>query len=447
MTTEVLIITGGYVLQLGQDPDVIEADIRINGTTGKITDIGTDLVPTERTDNNGNDGEQAVQTLDAAGCVVMPGLVNAHTHAAMTLLRGFADDKPLEAWLREDIWPAEAEITSADVRAGTELAIVEMIQSGTTAFADMYFHVSEVVAAIAGAGLRARVGHGIVTTGKDDEAARNDLNKGLQVARKYDGAADGRVHTAFMPHSLTTVGEEYLQDAVSETRNDDIPVHYHANETRSEVDPIVTNHGQRPLVYAATLGMLSASDFLAHGVHVDTDEISRLAETGASIIHCPASNMKLASGIAPIPALLDAGVTVGLGTDGAASNNDLDMFDELRDAAMLGKIGADDAAAVPAAQAIHMATAGGADALGLPGGRVEEGAAADLIAVDLDSPHLTPTHNIISHLAYAARGSDVKHTICDGTVLMRNREVQTIDVEAVVETAETRAESLIERMN
>ncbi len=311
----------------------------------------------------------------------------------------------------------------------------------------MYFHVPEVVAAIKNAGVRARVGHGVVTAGKDDEAARNDLNKGLEVAQTYDGAADDRIQTAFMPHSLTTVGEEYLQEAVSEARQDNIPIHYHANETRSEVDPIVDNHNKRPLTYASGLDMLSSSDFLAHGVHLETDEIDQLAEAGASLVHCPASNMKLASGIAPIPALLDAGVTVGLGTDGAASNNDLDMFDELRDAAMLGKIGADDAAAVPAAQAIHMATAGGADALGLPGGQIKEGAVADLIVVDLDSPHLTPTHNIISHLAYAARGSDVKHTVCDGTVLMQNREIQTIDVDAVVETAETQAQSLIQRMS
>lgn len=443
MTTETLIITGGHVLQLGQDPGIIEANIRVNCITGKITNIDEDPVSAQQRDAN----DEIIQTLDAAGCVVMPGLVNAHTHAAMTLLRGYADDKPLQAWLREDIWPAEAEMTPTGVRAGTELAIVEMIRSGTTAFADMYFHVPEVVAAIKNAGVRARVGHGVVTAGKDDEAARNDLNKGLEVAQTYDGAADDRIQTAFMPHSLTTVGEEYLQEAVSEARQDNIPIHYHANETRSEVDPIVDNHNKRPLTYASGLDMLSSSDFLAHGVHLETDEIDQLAEAGASLVHCPASNMKLASGIAPIPALLDAGVTVGLGTDGAASNNDLDMFDELRDAAMLGKIGADDAAAVPAAQAIHMATAGGADALGLPGGRIKEGAVADLIVVDLDSPHLTPTHNIISHLAYAARGSDVKHTVCDGTVLMQNREIQTIDVDAVVETAETQAQSLIQRMS
>nr|ABQ76070.1 probable chlorohydrolase [uncultured haloarchaeon] len=443
MTTETLIITGGHVLQLGQDPGIIEANIRVNCITGKITNIDEDPVSAQQRDAD----DEIIQTLDAAGCVVMPGLVNAHTHAAMTLLRGYADDKPLQAWLREDIWPAEAEMTPTGVRAGTELAIVEMIRSGTTAFADMYFHVPEVVAAIKNAGVRARVGHGVVTAGKDDEAARNDLNKGLEVAQAYDGAADDRIQTAFMPHSLTTVGEEYLQEAVSEARQDNIPIHYHANETRSEVDPIVDNHNKRPLTYASGLDMLSSSDFLAHGVHLETDEIDQLAEAGASLVHCPASNMKLASGIAPIPALLDAGVTVGLGTDGAASNNDLDMFDELRDAAMLGKIGADDAAAVPAAQAIHMATAGGADALGLPGGRIKEGAVADLIVVDLDSPHLTPTHNIISHLAYAARGSDVKHTVCDGTVLMQNREIQTIDVDAVVEAAETQAQSLIQRMS
>jgi 5-methylthioadenosine/S-adenosylhomocysteine deaminase len=449
MASQTLIINGGHVLQLREDPEVIEADVHIDRATGKITHIGGGSASAGRRDtdsSNSDNDDGTIQTLDATGCIVMPGLVNAHTHAAMTLLRGYADDKPLEAWLREDIWPAEAEITPADVRAGTELAIVEMIKSGTTAFADMYFHVPEVVAAIEQTGVRARVGHGVVTIGKDDEAARDDMNEGLQMARKYDGAADGRVQTAFMPHSLTTMSEEYLQEAVTEAQQDDIPIHYHANETHSEVTPIVNNHNQRPLAYASALGMLSSSDFLAHGVHLDSNEIDRLAETGASLVHCPASNMKLASGIAPIPALIDAGVTVALGTDGAASNNDLDMFDELRDAAMLGKIGADDAAAVPAAQAIHMATAGGADALGLPGGRLKEGATADLIVVDLDSPHLTPTHNVISHLAYAARGSDVRHTICDGTVLMQNREIQTIDAETVINTAETQAQSLIERM-
>ncbi len=429
--TSTLCVSGGRVLR--PDGSVERADVLLDRDAGEILDVRPDLAGDER--------------LAADDSLVVPGLVNAHTHAAMTLLRGYADDKPLDAWLREDIWPAEAALTSADVRAGTELGLVEMIRSGVTAFADMYFHVPDVVDAVAEAGLRARLGHGVVTVAKDEAEARADLEEGLDVARRFDGAADGRVRTAFMPHSLTTVDESYLREAVAEARKAGVPVHYHANETTDEVDPIVEDRGERPLSYAEDLGMLESGDFLAHGVHLDESEIDRLARTGAAVIHCPASNMKLASGMAPVQALLDAGVTVGLGTDGAASNNDLDLFDEMRDAAMLGKLAADDAAAVPAAAALRMATEGGARALGLPGGRIEPGAAADLAVVDLGAPHLAPEHDLVSHLVYAARGSDVRHTVCDGTVLMRDREVLTLDEPAVVAEATDRAASLVDRAN
>jgi 5-methylthioadenosine/S-adenosylhomocysteine deaminase len=428
--TETLCVGGGQVLR--EDMSVERADVLVDRERGSIVEIGPDLTADDR--------------LDATDSLVVPGLVNAHTHAAMTLLRGYADDKPLETWLREDIWPAEAALTAEDVRAGTELGIVEMIRSGVTAFADMYFHVGEVVEAVDRAGMRARLGHGVVTVGKEERDARADLEEGLDVARQFDGAADGRVRTAFMPHSLTTVGEEYLRDAVEQARDAGVPLHYHANETREEVEPIVDERGERPLAYAEDLGMLGTGDFLAHGVHLDASEIDRLARTGAAVVHCPASNMKLASGMAPIHELLDAGVTVGLGTDGAASNNDLDVFDEMRDAAMLGKLAADDASAVPAESAVRMATEGGARTIGMPGGRLEPGAVADLAVVDLDVPHLTPRHDLVSHLAYAARGSDVRHTVCDGRVLMRDREVQTLDEERVVATADERAAELVERV-
>ena len=414
---------------------VTEADVLVDRDSGRIEVVG----PHPSADRD-IDAE-----LDAAGGLVIPGLVNAHTHAAMTLLRGYADDKPLETWLREDIWPAEAALTPEDVRAGAELGIVEMIRSGTTAFADMYFHVPEVVAAVEAAGVRARVGHGAVTVGKDDAEARADVEESIRIARAFDGAADGRVRTAVMPHSLTTVSEPLLREAAAAARDDGIPVHYHANETEAEVDPIVADRSTRPLAYADDVGALTAEDFLAHAVHVDDSEIDRLAATGAAVVHCPASNMKLASGIAPVQALLDAGVTVALGTDGAASNNDLDLFDEVRDAAMVGKLAADDAAAVPAAAAVRMATRGGAAALSLPGGRIEAGAAADLAVVDLDAPHLIPQHDLVSHLAYAARGDDVRHTVCDGEILMRDREVLTLDEARVIGTARERAADLAAR--
>ncbi|RLM76170.1 amidohydrolase [Halorubrum sp. Atlit-26R] len=430
-------VGGGRVLR--PDGRVERADVAVDRDEGTIRAVGS---PDEVDEAVG----AAAETLDASDSLVIPGLVNAHTHVAMTLLRGYADDKPLDPWLREDIWPAEAELTPDDVEAGAELGAVEMIRSGTTAFADMYFAMDRVADVVDRAGLRARLGHGVVTVGKDDADARADVEESLAVARELDGAADGRIRTAFMPHSLTTVGEEYLREGVSEAREAGIPVHLHANETEDEVDPIVDERGERPIAYAAEIDALGPDDFFAHGVHVDGSEIDRLAEAGTAVVHCPASNMKLASGMAPVQRLREAGVTVALGTDGAASNNDLDVFDEMRDAAMLGKLAADDASAVPAEAVVEMATRGGADALNLPGGRIEAGAAADLAVVDLDAPHLTPDHDPVSHLAYAARGSDVRHTVCDGDVLMRDREVLTLDAEAVQKRAADAAIDLVERV-
>ena len=425
---DVYAIVGGHVLT--PDFDVVAADVLVDPEAGEVLDVGD---------------VSAAETLDATGCLVMPGLINAHTHVAMTLLRGHADDKPLDAWLQEDIWPVEAELTPDDIRVGTELGLVEFIKNGITGFADSYFEVGEIAAATEQSGLRANLCHAFITIGKDDAAARADAQEGLDIAREFDGAADGRITTALMPHSLTTAESEYLEAFVPEAREAGVPLHYHANETRNEVDPIVSEHGVRPLEYAADLGMLTDDDFLAHCVHVDDTEIDLLAETGASVIHCPASNMKLASGIAPIQELLDAGVTVGLGTDGAASNNDLDLFDEIRDAAMLGKLARGDARDVAAESAVRMATEGSAEAIGLPVGRIEAGGTADLAVVDFDAPHLTPVHDYVSHLAYAVRGSDVRHTICDGEVLMADREVQTLDEESVKERASEAAAALVDR--
>jgi 5-methylthioadenosine/S-adenosylhomocysteine deaminase len=429
MTT--LELVGGHVLR--PDLTVEEMDVLVDSDAGEVLAVG-DLM--------GN----ADETLDCTGSLVMPGLVNAHTHVAMTLLRGYADDKPLQAWLQEDIWPAEGQLTVEDVRVGAELGVVEMLKSGTTAFADMYFHVPEIVDVVERAGPRARVGHGVVTVAKETETAHDDAAESMRVAREFDGAADGRVRTAFMPHSLTTVGEAFLREYVPEAREAGIPVHFHANENAEEVTPIVEERGERPLAYARGVGLLEPDDFLAHGVHMDESEVDVLAETGASAVHCPASNMKLASGMAPVQAMLDAGVTVGLGTDGAASNNDLDLFDEMRDAAMLGKLAAEDASAVAAPDVFRMATEGSARATGLPVGRVEAGGTADLAVVDFERPHLTPRHDYVSHLVYAARGSDVRHTVCDGAVLVRDGTVTTLEERAVRERADEHAAALVARI-
>jgi 5-methylthioadenosine/S-adenosylhomocysteine deaminase len=424
-----LAIRGGRILR--SDMTVTEADVLVDRESGDIVELGAELAGDEE--------------LDADGDLVMPGLVNAHTHVAMTLLRGHADDKPLDSWLREDIWPVEAALEPEDIEAGAALGVLEMIKSGTTAFADMYFEIDRTADVVDRAGMRAVLGHGAISAGKDDAAARADIEESVAMARQLDGAAGGRISTAVMPHSLTTVTPELLELAATEAHDTGVPVHYHANETVDEVEPIVEQRGQRPIEWARDLGLCTEADFFAHGVHLDDREIDLLARTGTGVVHCPASNMKLASGMAPVQNLLDSGVPVGLGTDGAASNNDLDLFDELRDAAMLGKLAAGDASAVAAPDAVSMATAGGADVLGLNAGRIEAGAKADLAVIDLDAPHLTPEHDPVSHLAYAARGSDVRHTVCDGEVLMRDREMLTLDEAAVMDRAAARAEGLLER--
>ncbi|MFB6224472.1 MAG: amidohydrolase [Haloarcula sp.] len=426
-----LLVTGGQVLR--PDLSVERADVLVSQDSGDIVAVD---------DPGALDGDNE---LDASDGLVIPGLVNAHTHVAMTLLRGLADDKPLDAWLQEDIWPVEAELTAEDIRVGAELGLVEMIRSGTTALSDMYFEVEEIASAVDQAGMRAVLGFTAVTVGKDDEDARAELQTSLDVAQDLDGAADGRIRTTFQPHSLTTVSEEYLREFVPKATEAGLSTHLHANETTDEVTPIVDDHGIRPLAYADDVGLLEGDTYVAHGVHVDDSEIDVLAETDTGVAHCPASNMKLASGMAPVQDLLDAGVTVGIGTDGAASNNDLDMFDEMRDAAMIGKLAADDASAVDAGTVVEMATANGADLLGFDSGRLEAGANADLAVIDLDVPHLTPAHDLVSHLAYAVHGSDVRHTVCDGKVLMRDRTVSVFDEAAVRERASEHATALVDR--
>jgi 5-methylthioadenosine/S-adenosylhomocysteine deaminase len=427
-----LAITGGEVLR--PDLSVECADVLVDRGAGEITAV---VAPGE--------ADVPDDTFDASGDLVIPGLVNVHTHVAMTLLRGVADDKPLDAWLQEDIWPLEAAMEPADVRAGARLGCLELIRSGTTAFADMYFHVEAIADAVAESGLRAVLGHTAITAGKDADAGAADVQESLDVARRLDGRADGRIRTTVQPHSLTTVDGEALAELAEGARDLGRPLHYHANETADEVAPIVGDEEQRPLSYAADHGALEPGDWIAHGVHLDDEEIKLLAERDVAVAHCPAANMKLASGMAPIQRCLDAGVTVALGTDGPASNNDLDLLGELSDAALLGKLAADDAAAVDAPTALRMATRNGARALGIDAGRIEPGAAADLAVIDRSAAHLSPGHDPVSDLVYAARGSDVRHTICDGEVLMRDREVVALDGSAVRQKARERAAALVER--
>ena len=428
MTT--LNVKGGRVLQ--EDLTIEYSDILIDVDEGIILEMGKSL---------GGDDE-----MDINGGLIIPGLVNAHTHIAMTLLRGYSDDKPLERWLKEDIWPIESQLTPRDVHIGSQLALVELIKSGTTTFCDMYFHMSEVAKATDSSGLRAVLGQGIVTIGKDENDAHDDAKNGLEFAEKYDGYAEGRIRTAFMPHSINTVDLEYFEEHIPRVRESDIPIHLHTNETLEDVKKTVEMHQMRPIEFSLEHDILGPGDFAAHCVHVDSNEISLLAENEIGVVHCPASNMKLASGIAPIQEMLDRGVTVGLGTDGAASNDDLDLFGEMRDAAMVGKLFAKNASAMNAKSVFSMATMAGAKLLGIPAGKIESGFVADLAVLNIEAAHLTPIGNGVNGIVYSAKGSDIPHTICDGKILMKDKKIETLDEPKVIAAARECVEDLTERV-
>lgn len=421
-----LCVRGGHVLV---DGAVREADVGVvDGDVETIGDVGS-----------------ADRDVDASGCLVLPGLVNAHTHASMTLLRGYADDLPLAEWLQEHIWPAEAHVEPEDVAAGARLAALEMIRSGTTAFADMYFGMDEVARVVEETGLRAVLGYGMVTAGKDDEGARAELDRGVEFVRAFDGAADGRIRGMMTPHAPYSCDDWVLAEAAEHARDLGCPLHLHLNETADEVVELVEAEGRRPAHHLDDLGCWEGRAYVAHGVHVDRSERALLADRGVGVAHCPTANMKLASGAAPVAALVDGGVPVCLGTDGPASNNTLDMFSAMRHAALLAKTREGDATVLPAAEVVAMATLNGARTLGLESGAIEEGRPADLAVVDLGAAHLTPRHDPVSHVAYAMGGSDVTTTVVDGEVLMEDGEVLAIDADAAVADARAAADRIVER--
>jgi 5-methylthioadenosine/S-adenosylhomocysteine deaminase len=342
--------------------------------------------------------------------VLLPGLVNAHTHAAMTLLRGLADDLPLESWLRDVIWPVEKRWVSAEmVRDGTELAMAEMMRGGVTCFSDQYFFPEIVAEAAAELSMRAVVATPVVdfpTVWANDAA--DYLQKGADLV--HDPYAEHPlVTTAFAPHSTSALSDESFASLRVLADQLDIRVQIHLHETAAEVENSLRDTGKRPFDRLADAGLVNSSLLAVHAVHLNDAEIARFAAAGVSIAHCPSSNLKLASGIAPVARFIEAGINVALGSDSAASNNMLDLFTEMRSAALLAKVQSGDAAAVSATDALHMATMGGARALGLEHsiGSVETGKLADLICVDLGLPGTQPIYDVVSQLVYAARSGQV----------------------------------------
>ena len=372
---------------------------------------------------------QARRTTTLPQHVLMPGLVNLHTHAAMSLLRGYADDRPLMTWLRDHIWPAENRHVSAKfVHDGTLLAAAEMLRGGTTCFGDMYFFPEATATAAIKAGIRAALGLVALEFPSAYASDADDyLAKGLAVRDRL--REEAAISFCLAPHAPYTVADRTFERIVTLSAQLDLPVHMHLHETKDEIEQSLRLHGLRPLRRMQRLGVLGAGLIAAHGIHLGGDEIELLAEQGVSIAHCPTSNMKLASGMAPIASALNQGVNVGLGTDGAASNNRLDMFQEMRHAALLGKVAAMDAAALPAHQVLRMATLNGAIALGLGDriGSLLPGKLADLCAVWLGDWIMQPCFDPISHLIYVAGREQVSHVwvggeerLIDATLIRQN---------------------------
>ncbi|HLQ26829.1 MAG TPA: TRZ/ATZ family hydrolase [Acidiferrobacterales bacterium] len=380
---------------------------------------------------------EAQTVVDLPTHAVIPGLVNAHTHAAMSLFRGLADDLPLMEWLNNHIWPAEAQWVSAQfVRDGTALSVAEMLRGGITCFNDMYFFPEETARVVKDAGIRACIGL-IVLEFPSAWAKTADeyLSKGLKLhddLRSYD-----LITTAFAPHAPYTVSDAPLERIRTLADELDIPIHMHVHETADEVTEAVARSGVRPLERLKRLQLLTPRLLAVHMTQLLPEEIKTLAETGVQVLHCPESNLKLASGLCPAAALLKAGINVALGTDGAASNNDLDMLGEMRTAALLAKGVSGDATALPAHAALTSATLNGAKALGLEEyiGSLKPGKSADLTAIDLSFTATQPVYNPLSQIVYSATREQVTDVWVAGKRLLHNRRLMTLDEQAVLAKA------------
>lgn len=399
------------------DGSVKATDIAISGQ--RIAKVGTP------------DGAWRVdRAIDASRLFAIPGLVNAHTHVSMTLLRSYADDMSLMDWLENKIWPVEAKMHRKDIYWGAMLAALEMIRTGTTCFADMYACMEDVAEVAVESGLRGVLARGMIGNGPTGEKA---FAENETLFRDYHGAADGRVTVMFGPHAPYTCSPEFLRRVAGKAKSLGAEVHIHLAETKGEVADCLRDHGKTPVALMDECGILDCGVLAAHCVHVSDEDIALMARKRVRVAHNPGSNMKLASGVAPVPKMLKAGLVVGLGTDGASSNNNLDMLEEVRLAALLHKVDTLDPLAIPATTALDMATRQGALAVGLPNvGRIAEGALADLTLYNAEGFAWTPRFDLASLLVYSANSSAVDTVIVDGKILMEHGEILTLDEERIL---------------
>ncbi len=413
-----MILRNGLVYYKGE---ILKRDIEVDGN--KIVKIGKNL-----------GGEE----YDAENKLILPGLVNTHTHLAMTLLRGYADDMPLNTWLEEYIWPAESSLTGNDVYYGSLLGMVEMIKSGTTCFNDMYFFMDRVADAVEASGIRGVLSHGAIELGKSDkwEEEIEETLRVMEVCENHE-----RTEFMFGPHAPYTCSKGFLMKIKELAEKYNKQIHIHISETKGEVEDINEKHGMRPVEYLEDF--LGENVLAAHTVLLTDKEIQILKKKNVKISHNPVSNLKLSSGIAPIPQLLENNMTVSLGTDGAASNNSLDMWDDLKTMALIHKL--KDPRNLNAETSFKIATENGGKALNLPVGKIEEGYLADLIFVDLGSAAMNPHHNLLSNIVYAMNPESIKDVMVDGKFIMKNRKILTLNEEKIVEKAEKVAKDLVVR--
>lgn len=379
------------------------------------------------------------QIIDLPEDVVMPGLINTHTHAAMTMLRSYADDLPLMPWLQTKIWPFEDKMSDEDIYWGTLLALGEMIQSGTTTMLDMYASMDQVAKAVLEAGTRGGLSRGLIGNAPNGERA---FAENIDLVKNYHGAGQGRIQVMFGPHAPYTCSGEFLQRVKQEADRLGVGIHIHVAETEDEIKTIKEQYGKTPVQWLEELGLFGGHVVAAHCVHLTEEDQEIMAQNKVFIAHNPESNMKLNSGTAPIPELRSRGVVVGLGTDGTSSNNNLDMFGEMRSAAFQQKL-VKGATALPAYEVLQMATVDGARTLGLHDvGVLAPGYKADLISINFDQPHFYPRFSIPAHLVYVAHAGDVRTVMVDGKILMQEHQLMTIDIKRVCREVEKRAKGI-----
>jgi 5-methylthioadenosine/S-adenosylhomocysteine deaminase len=437
--SETILIKGGTIVTMDEGNSIAYGDLLIRD--GRVAEIGPDI------------DAQGSEVVDATGCAVLPGFVQTHIHLCQTLFRGAADDLSLIDWLKRRVWPMEAAHTAGSIRASARLGIAELIRGGTTCALTMETvrHTEEVLRVVEETGFRATVGKCMMDKGDDvpaelHEQTQRSILESVALIEKWHGRAGGRVRCCFAPRFAISCTRELLGEVSELAKKHQVMIHTHSSENKNECEIVEAETGRRNVAYLDSLGISGTHVVLAHCVHLDTEEMEIMARTRTNVAHCPSSNLKLGSGLARVAEMLARQITVSLGADGAACNNRLDMFTEMRTAALLQKL-AHGPEVLSAARVLRMATIDGARALGLDQeiGSLEEGKRADVIVVNLDQLHSSPHQDIVSTLVYSSQGSDVRATIIDGHVLMRDGELLTLNEASVIEEANREASGLAER--